>query len=172
MRIRVFSCACLCLLLLTSACGCQSADPMIGENEDYVKVEGSGAVFEELSPADLPAGSAESAWLLGCSGDDRNDYFDAYVLYHESTVGENTTHTYLIYYPHEDMTLGAEAALLQDGDGHVIRILYTDGDMNGASLSYLSVTLPAGSEPELSLIHEGDELGILTTRTQTPIARP
>jgi hypothetical protein len=171
MKLRFSLCFLSLLLIVFSSCA--PTEPPIGEQENYVTVSGADMTFSDhISPADLAPSSAEGAWLAGCASPDRDNFFDAFALRHESTTDGNTTFTYLIYYPHEGVSMNVTAALLQDGEDYVICLSYTKGKSQDASLSYVSVTLPTDVAPELSLIFDGDELGILSTVTQSPITRP
>jgi hypothetical protein len=125
----------------------------------------------EAYAADSPVGE----WLLGCSGEDRDDHFDAYVLRHETADGGNTTFTYLIYYPHEQSSLAAKATIAEgdSGDGYVLGLSYGEGSgTEGYSLCYLSFTLPTDQAPRLRIYKGTGSLGLMSTVTSEPIPAP
>lgn len=116
--------------------------------------------------ADTPVG----AWLAGCNDSDRDDFFDAYVLRHESAAEGNTTFTYLVYYPHGGTSLAVTPELLEGENGYLLNLRYTVTDGDGDySLCHLSVTLPTENAPRLRLLLGDEALGLLSTVSETPI---
>ena len=173
MTMKFRSLTCLMSLLLILLCSCTPAQPSVGGEDHYVTVDGADMRFVEQIAIDaFSSASPEGAWLTACASSDRNDCFDAFVLRHESEGEGNTTFTYLIYYPHEGASLSATATLLQDGEDYVLRLSYEEGGTANATLSYVSVTLASDTPPDLSLVADGDELGIISTVTSTPITLP
>ena len=167
----------ICIALLTvltlSAVSCNSQS----NGGVFVPEEGADLAFGH--PLTLKAFSAESPegeWLQGCSSPDRDDFFDAYVLRSESSEGENTTFTYLIYYPCKEsdvtITVTEMPTLTCEENEYTISLTYTKGGDSAYALSYLSVTLPTEKAPDLTLIFEGDELGVMSTVTSHPITFP
>lgn len=183
MRLKKIAIALLSAILLLSAtaCGDHPTETPEGEEtlyretfakETYVVEEGylislaDGLPLDYYSP-DSPTG----AWLEGCATSDRDDYFDAYVLRHESIADGNTTFTYLVYYPHGGSPLDVTHELLKGESGYVLNLHYTVGEVGESdSLCYLTLTLPTGEPPRLRLLVGDEALGILSTVTETPIS--
>ena len=142
------------------------------EKETYVTVSDGGVTLTDgLALTSFGADTSVGTWLAGCSGADRNDQFDAYVLRHEAVADGNTTFTYLIYYPHGGASLVADAELLEGEDGYVLNLRYTAGGRGADyALSRLEVTLPTEQAPRLRLLVDDEPLGILSTVTQPPIS--
>ncbi len=164
------------VLAVTATASCAGKEPTYEdretfEKETFVPLEDTSMTFwDGLDPAGYGEDTPEGGWLKGCSAPDRNDQIDAYVLRHESAKDGHTTFTYLVYYPHGGGALSVSPQLLEGGSGYVLNLTYTAGaGRDGESLCYLSVTLPTDKAPLLNLLVDGEDLGILSTVTQTPI---
>ena len=162
--------------LLMSSC---AREPSYEDRETFAPevltpVEGTEVVFADgLVTAAFPVGEPVGDWLSGCSRPDRNDHFQAYTLRREIAEGENTTFTYLIYYPHGSESMKAKPVLSQTDSGYVIDLTYEAGQgMEGYSLCYLSVTLPTDKTPRLRLRRGEEILGVMSTVTQADIPVP
>ena len=162
--------------VVTATAACTGKEPSYEDRETfaketYVSLEGTTMTFwDGLDPSEYREGTPEGDWLKGCSAPDRNDQIDAYVLRHESVEDGHTTFTYLVYYPHGGDALAVSPEVLEGGSGYVLNLAYAAGaGREGASLCYLSVTLPPDKAPMLNLLLDGEDLGILSTVTQTPI---
>ncbi len=130
---------------------------------------------DNLDPAAYPDGTPVGDWLASSSGADRDEQLNAYVLCHTAAAGESTTYTYLVYYRHGGAGLSATAHLMEgDGGSRRVDVTYTaGGGRDGASLTYLQLTLPTGKEPRLRLIGtDGDTVGVLMTMTESEIPAP
>ncbi len=162
--------------LLLSSC---AREPSYEDRETFAPevltpMEGTEVVFADgLVAADFPVGEPAGDWLSGCSRPDRDEQFQAYTLRREIAEGENTTFTYLIYYPHGDGAMEAKPVLSKSDSGYVIDLTYEAGQgVDGYSLCYLSVTLPTDKTPRLRLRREKEILGVMSTVTQTDIPAP
>jgi hypothetical protein len=162
--------------LLWSSCG---KEPSYEDRETFAPeiltpVEGTEVILQDgLTAADFPKGETVGDWLSGCSRPDRDEHFQAYTLRREITEGENTTFTYLIYYPHGDGVLQAKPALSQTDGGYIIDLVFEAGQgVEGYSLCYLSVTLPTDKTPRLRLRRGYETLGVMSTVTQADIPDP
>ena len=162
--------------LLLSAC---AREPSYEDRETFAPevltpVEGTELIFADgLVTANFPMGEALGDWLNGCSRPDRNDHFQAYTLRREINEGENTTFTYLIYYPHGGESMKVKPVLSQTDSGYVIDLTYEKGQgVEGYSLCYLSVTLPTDKTPRLRLRYGEEILGVMSTVTQADISVP
>ena len=162
--------------MLLSSC---AREPSYEDRETFAPevltpMEGTEMVFSDgLVTADFPIGEPAGDWLSGCNRPDRDEHFQAYTLRREIAEGENTTFTYLIYYPHRDGVLQVKPSLSRTDSGYIIDLTYEAGQgMDGYSLCYLSVTLPTDKAPRLRL-HRGEEtLGVMSTVTQADIPAP
>ncbi len=125
-----------------------------------------GILFEAY-PAETPVGE----WLAGCSAPDRDEQFEAYVLRHTVTEGDQTTFTYLIYYRHHASAMKATPALYAgEGGNYRLDVTYTPGTgTEDYTLTRLVVVLPTADSPRLKLIAEDEAVGKLTTVSQVPI---
>ena len=162
--------------LLLSSC---AREPSYEDRETFAPevltpVEGTELIFADgLVTAHFPTEEAMGDWLSGCSRPDRNDHFQAYTLRREITEGENTTFTYLIYYPHGGESMKVKPVLSQTDSGYVIDLTYEKGQgVEGYSLCYLSVTLPTDKTPRLRLRQGEEILGVMSTVTQADISVP
>ena len=168
-------CMLLVCALLLPACGKREPDGSDRETfpkESYETVT-DGAVTHRggLSITDYTADSAVGAWLTKCSASDRDEQFDAYTLRYQSTEGDMTTFTYMIYYPHGGGALTATPELLEGESGsYVLNLTYTSGGHSSDyTLDYLTVTLPTDKAPRLRLLYEGEVLGQMATLTDREI---
>ena len=164
------------VVLLSSVTAC-SDDPSDGSDETfrqetlpketYTVVEGASVKLNDGLPTS--AYSAESTvgvWLAGCNHPNRDEQFDAYVLRHESTSGENTVFTYLIYYPHGGDPLSVTPELTENGDSYLMNIRYDSGKgEQGYSLCRLEVSLPTQNAPRLRFRVGEEILDVLVTVT-------
>ena len=162
--------------LLLSSC---TREPSYEDRETFAPevltpVEGTEVIFVDgLVTADFPVGGPAGDWLNGCNRPDRDEHFQAYTLRREITDGENTTFTYLIYYPHGGEAMKAKPVLSETDSGFVIDLTYEAGQgVEGYSLCYLSVTLPTDKTPRLRLCREKEILGVMSTVTQADIPMP
>lgn len=168
--------------LLASATACGGSDAEDSEEtflrqtfpeETYSEVEDAGlACRDSLLISDYPTDSPVGQWLASCASPDRDDHFDAYVLRHETTVGADTTFTFLVYYPHGGAPLAVTPELLDLLHGYMLNLHYDTGSgAEGYSLCRLSMTLDHEQSRRFRLsLKDGEEsLGVLTTVTETPI---
>ena len=165
------------LALSWSLTSCREQEPSYDdretfEQETFIVPENTEMVFlDGMMDSAYSADSPEGAWLVGCSGSDRDDQFDAYTLRCETTENGNTTFTYLIYYPHGGNALAVCPELLEGESGYVINLSYGTGEgTKGYSLCYLSVPLPTDNPPRVRLLVGDDSLGVLSTVTERAIS--
>ena len=162
-------------LLTASACSNSEseADTPLGVETQITVGEATMTFCDGISVSDLAdetAYAAVTAWLEGCSASDRDEYFDAYTLRHESVSAGHITYTYLVYYPHSGHTVKTTPELTENGSGYVLTLRYTEGrGIKDDSLCRLTVTLPAGTAPRLRLLSDGEPLGVLSTVSETAI---
>ena len=168
----------LCGLLVSALClaACQGGEPDGSDREtlpkeSYETVTDAGLTHRGgLSALDYDASSPVGEWLTACASSDRDEQFDAYTLRREITDGENTTFTYMIYYPHGGEGLTVTPELLEgESGGYVLNLTYTAGGSGEYCLDYLSVTLPTDKAPRVRLLYEGETLGQLATVTEEEI---
>ena len=168
----------LCGLLISALClsACQGREPDGSDRETHPKesyetVTDAGLTHRGgLNATDYAPESAVGEWLTACSASDRDEQFDAYTLRREITDGENTTFTYMIYYPHGGEGLTVTPELLEgESGGYVLNLTYTAGGSGDYCLDYLSVTLPTDKAPRVRLLCEGETLGQLATVTDREI---
>ena len=168
----------LCGLLVSALClaACQGGEPDGADREtvpkeSYETVTDAGLTHRGgLSALDYDASSPVGEWLTACASSDRDEQFDAYTLRREITDGENTTFTYMIYYPHGGEGLTVTPELLEgESGGYVLNLTYTAGGSGEYCLDYLSVTLPTDKAPRVRLLYEGETLGQLVTVTEEEI---
>ena len=157
----------ICALLLT-ACGAREPDGSDRETlpkESYVTVTDEGVTHRGgLDQADFSADSAAGEWLPQCSASDRDEQFDAYTLRYQSTEGDVTTFTYMIYYPHGGNARTPAPEVLEGESGYVVNLTYkAGGSTEGYSLCVLTVTLPTDKAPRLRLLYDGEVLGQIAT---------
>ena len=155
--------------LLMSSC---AREPSYEDRETFAPevltpVEGTEVVFADgLATAAFPVGEPVGDWLSGCSRPDRNDHFQAYTLRREIAEGENTTFTYLIYYPHGGDPLSVTPELTESGDSYLMNIRYDSGKgEQGYSLCRLEVSLPTQNAPRLRFRVGEEILDVLVTVT-------
>lgn len=165
----------LSALLILAACsgGTPSyEDRETFEQQTYTVPENTNMVFvDRIVSSAYGEESAEGTWLAGCSSSDRDDFFDAYTLRCETTENENTTFTYLIYYPHGGDAVTVTPELLVGESEYVINLHYEKGDgIKGYSLCYLSITLPTSVAPRVRLLVDEDVLGVMSTVTESHIS--
>ena len=168
----------LCGLLVSALClaACQGGEPDGADREtvpkeSYETVTDAGLTHRGgLSALDYDASSPVGEWLTTCASSDRDEQFDAYTLRREITDGENTTFTYMIYYPHGGEGLTVTPELLEgESGGYVLNLTYTAGGSGEYCLDYLSVTLPTDKAPRVRLICGDEVLGQLATVTDREI---
>lgn len=168
----------LCGLLISALClsACQGREPDGSDRETHPKesyetVTNAGLTHRGgLNATDYAPESAVGEWLTACAASDRDEQFDAYTLRREITDGENTTFTYMIYYPHGGEGLTVTPELLEgESGGYVLNLTYTAGGSGEYCLDYLSVTLPTDKAPRVRLLCEGETLGQLATVTDREI---
>ena len=169
----------LCGLLVSALClaACQGGEPDGADREtfpqeSYETVTDAGLTHRGgLSALDYDASSPVGEWLTACASSDRDEQFDAYTLRREITDGENTTFTYMIYYPHGTSGMTAEVELLEgESGGYILNITYTAGESDkDYCLDYLSVTLPTDKAPRVRLLYDGEVLGQMATVTEEEI---
>lgn len=164
-------------ITLLSSCG--EREPSYDDRETfpqetYVAVGAATVFFRDgLDRSAYPAGTKAGEWLIGCSASDRDEQFDVYTLRHESSNGESTTFTYLIYYPHGGDPMTATPEVLAEESGYVVNLTYGEGNApEGYTLSYLSVTLPTDEAPRLRLLLNRDVLGQLSSVTGEELPLP
>ena len=170
-------CGLLATVLLLSPClaSCQGepdgADRETVPEESYETVTDAGLTHRGgLSALDYDASSPVGEWLTACASSDRDEQFDAYTLRREITDGENTTFTYMIYYPHGGEGLTVTPELLEgESGGYVLNLTYTAGCSGEYCLDYLSVTLPTDKAPRVRLLYDGEVLGQMATVTEEEI---
>ena len=170
-------CGLLATVLLLSPClaSCQGepdgADRETVPKESYETVTDAGLTHRDgLSALDYDASSPVGEWLTACASSDRDEQFDAYTLRREITDGENTTFTYMIYYPHGGEGLTVTPELLEgESGGYVLNLTYTTGGSGEYCLDYLSVTLPTDKAPRVRLLYDGEVLGQMATVTEEEI---
>ena len=170
-------CGLLATVLLLSPClaSCQGepdgADRETVPKESYETVADAGLTHRGgLSALDYDASSPVGEWLTACASSDRDEQFDAYTLRREITDGENTTFTYMIYYPHGGEGLTVTPELLEgESGGYVLNRTYTAGESGEYCLDYLSVTLPTDKAPRVRLLYDGEVLGQMATVTEEEI---
>lgn len=134
--------------------------------------DASVAYTTRLKPADI-ANTPAADWLAACSGEDRNEQFDAYALRHRATTGESTTFTYLVYYRNADSQPTAAPVVEQgESEWRVNLTFSTAQNPDGYSLVYLAVTIPTAEAPYLRLVHDGESVGLLVTESGEPIPQP
>ena len=168
----------LCGLLVSALClaACQGGEPDGADREtfpqeSYETVTDAGLTHRGgLSALDYDASSPVGEWLTACASSDRDEQFDAYTLRREITDGENTTFTYMIYYPHGTSGMTAAVELLEGDGGYVLNVTYTPGGSSGGyCLDYVTVTLPTHKAPRLRFLYDGEVLGQLATVTDKEI---
>ena len=170
-------CGLLATVLLLSPClaSCQGepdgSDRETLPKESYETVTDAGLTHRGgLSALDYDASSPVGEWLTACASSDRDEQFDAYTLRREITDGENTTFTYMIYYPHGGEGLTVTPELLEgESGGYVLNLTYTAGGSGEYCLDYLSVTLPTDKAPRVRLICGDEVLGQMATVTEEEI---
>ncbi len=143
--------------------------------ESFSASDASGTVCTDGLALDaFSAGTPAGDWLSACHDPDRNDQLDAYILCHVAEAGAETTYTYLIYYRHEGSGYTAKPSVYTgDSGSRRVDVTYTPGaGKDDYTLTYLSVTLPAGEEPRVRLITDGEPVGALMTVTETAIPAP
>ena len=168
-------CGLLATVLLLSPClaSCQGepdgADRETVPKESYETVTDAGLTHRGgLSALDYDASSPVGEWLTACASSDRDEQFDAYTLRTETSAGENTTFTYMIYYPHGTSGMTAEVELLEgESGGYILNVTYTSGGSDrDYCLDLVMVTLPTDKAPRVRLLYEGETLGQLATVTE------
>ena len=160
--------ALLALVMFLSACSGARPDTDGRETfpeETYVEVASASLSFRaDLNAADYPEGTVAGDWLILCNAPDRDEQFDVYTLRHQSTDGDKTAFTYLVYYPHGGKPLTATPEVLEGESGYVVNLTYkAGGSTEGYSLSTLTVTVPTDKAPRLRLIYDGEVLGQMAT---------
>jgi hypothetical protein len=168
----------IALTLLLSLASCQKEpsyeDRETFPKETYVPVADGGIVlYDGITKEELSAVPSLAEWLSACAASDRNDYFGGYMLRHESTEGENTVFTYLVYYPHGEKAMAVYPELLEGTSGYVLNLGYTAGEgVDGYSICYLTVTLPTDRAPRVRLVVGNQTPGVVITVTDSPIPAP
>ncbi len=160
--------ALLALITLLSACSVPGPDADGRETfpeETYTEVVNASFFFRaDLDTADYPEGTVTGDWLTRCNAPDRDEQFEVYTLRHQSTDGDKTAFTYLVYYPHGGKPLTPTPEVLEGEHGYVINLTYgSGGSTEGYSLCTLTVTLPTAEAPRLRLIRDGEALGQIAT---------
>lgn len=171
-------CGLLISVLLLSAClaSCQGepdgSDRETFPKESYIEAADASVTLRANLKADkYPEGTVAGDWLRLCAASDRDEQFDAYTLRNETSEGENTTFTYMLYYPHGSAGMTAEVELLEgESGGYILNVTYTAG---GADRDYcldlVTVTLPTDKAPRLRLLYDGETLGQMATVTDEEI---
>ena len=169
----------LCGLLVSALClaACQGGEPDGADREtvpkeSYETVTDAGLTHRGgLSALDYDASSPVGEWLTTCASSDRDEQFDAYTLRREITDGENTTFTYMIYYPHGGEGLTVTPELLEgESGGYILNVTYTAGGSDrDYCLDLVTVTLPTDKAPRVRLICGDEVLGQLATVTDREI---
>jgi hypothetical protein len=176
-KIRIIFIA-LTLLLTLVSCRKEPSyeDRETFPKETYVPVADGGIVlYDGITKEELSAVPSLAEWLSACAASDRNDYFGGYMLRHESTEGENTVFTYLVYYPHGEKAMAVYPELLEGTSGYVLNLGYTAGEgVDGYSICYLTVTLPTDTDraPRVRLVVGNQTPGVVITVTDSPIPAP
>ena len=164
-------------ILLLSACSEKEStgdDRETFAEESYAVVGDATVAFcDGLDKGAFPSGSAVGEWIINCGASDRDEHFAVYTLRHEAKQGDNTTFTYLIYYPHGEASVTADYEVLEGESGYVVNLRYTPGgSSNGYALSYLSVTLPTEKAPRLRIQKDSGTLGQLASVSDEEITLP
>ena len=179
MKFKLFILCCLtisalCLAFCLAACQGEpdGSDRETFPKESYATVLGTDLSHRGgLSRDGHTSDSAVGEWLTACASSDRDEQFDAYTLRTETSAGENTTFTYMIYYPHGTSGMTAEVELLEgESGGYILNVTYTSGGSDrDYCLDLVTVTLPTDKAPRVRLICGDEVLGQLATVTDREI---
>lgn len=115
------------------------------------------------------------AWIARCAEDDTGA-FDAFVLYSAYEDGESTTHRYLILRTEASAGIVPTGRVLRRTENGVadceleITYAYSASEASaGGELLLVTVTLPAGDLPALTLLSGEEALSYRLTRTGAPL---
>ena len=115
------------------------------------------------------------AWIARCAEDDTGA-FDAFVLYSAYEDGESTTHRYLILRTETSAGIVPTGRVLRRTENGAadceLEITYAyraSGASAGGELLLVTVTLPAGDLPALTLLSGEEALSYRLTRTGAPL---
>ena len=161
--------ACLAAGVLVAAAplsgGCSQGTPPAAESTapaaaETVPAEQAGLLLRAgLNRANYAGNADVEAWIARCAEDDTGA-FDAFVLYSAYEDGESTTHRYLILRTENGV---ADCEL-------EITYAYRASEASaGGELLLVTVTLPAGDLPALTLLSGEEALSYRLTRTGAPL---
>lgn len=177
--------ACLAAGVLVAAAplsgGCSQGTPPAAESTapaaaETVPAEQAGLLLRVgLNRVNYAGNSDVEAWIARCAEDDTGA-FDAFVLYSAYEDGESTTHRYLILRTETSAGIVPTGRVLRRTENGVadceleITYAYRASEASaGGELLLVTVTLPAGDLPALTLLSGEEALSYRLTRTGAPL---